>query len=73
MLPGTFIEIVFLRYFTLLLKLLAKLSHLHPSTMVSVDYHSSGIPSLSTMSSPDRNDIELSWMIVVCLGAGWGP
>ena len=58
--------------FTLLQKLQAKLSHLHPSTMVSIDYHSSGIPLLSIMPSPDRNDIELSWLIVVCLGAGWG-
>ncbi len=39
-------------------------------TMASADYHS-GIPSLSAMPSPGRNDNQWSWMIVVCLGASW--
>jgi hypothetical protein len=39
-------------------------------TMASADYHS-GIPSLPTMPSPGENDNQWSWMIVVCLGAGW--
>ena len=53
-------------FFTLLRKLLAKLS-----TMASTGYRS-GIPALPAMPSPDRNDSEWSWLIVVCLGAGWG-
>jgi hypothetical protein len=39
-------------------------------TMASADYHS-GIPSLPTMPSPGGNNNQWSWMIVVCLGAGW--
>ncbi len=58
--------------FTLLCKLLAELSCLHPTpTMVSADYRCS-IPLLPTMPSPDRNNSVCSWLIVVCLGARWG-
>jgi hypothetical protein len=57
--------------FTLLRNLLAKPSRLHPSTMGPADYRS-GIPSLPTMPSPDKKNSEWSWLIVVCLGAGWG-
>jgi len=39
--------------------------------MASAGYRS-GIPALPAMPSPDRNDSEWSWLIVVCLGAGWG-
>jgi hypothetical protein len=56
--------------FTLLHKLLAEPSCLHPPHMASVVY-CSGIPSLPTMPSPDRNDSKCSWLIVVCLGAKW--
>ena len=36
-----------------------------------VHQHHSVIPSLPTMPSPGGNDNQWSWMIVVCLGAGW--
>ncbi len=58
-------------FFTLLRKLLAKSSCIPPPTMASAGYHS-GIPALPAMPSPDRNDSEWSWLIVVCLGGGWG-
>ena len=60
------------KFFTLLSKLLAKPSCLHPSTMASADYHS-GIPChYQPRPPPDRNNSEWLWLIVVCLGAGWG-
>jgi len=39
--------------------------------MASAGYRS-GIPALPAMPSPERNDSEWSWLIVVCLGAGGG-
>jgi hypothetical protein len=51
-------------------KLLAKPVE-HPPTMMSTNYHSS-TPLLPTMPFPDRNNNELSWLIVLCLGTGWG-
>jgi hypothetical protein len=61
------------QYSTLLIrKLLAKLSCEHPPpTMASANYQS-GTPSLLTMPFHDRNNSKWSWLIVVCLGAGWG-
>ncbi len=39
--------------------------------MASADYLS-GTPLLPTMPFPGRNNSKWSWLIVVCLGAGWG-
>ncbi len=58
-------------FFSLLRKLLAKLSCKHPPTMASADYHS-GTPLLPTMPFPGRNDSKWSWLIDVCLGTRWG-
>jgi hypothetical protein len=60
-----------LEIFSLLCKLLAKPSCKHPPTMVSADYRS-GTPSLPITPFPGRNDSEWSWLIDVCLDAGWG-
>jgi hypothetical protein len=39
--------------------------------MLTADYRS-GTPLLPTMLFPGKNNMKWSWLIVLCLGAGWG-